>query len=306
MFPSPTNPKFDKFQFHPHRSSPKPVIIASLERHVARYTSRNLTYDSDALIAFGAILTEFHFNGIDFLYGIPFRLQRNKTESAKHIDDDNHLISYGLCWTHRVENSYTDNPPRRRQEIPSWSWAGWTGRISWLPQAIDFFRPSPVEDTEFEYKCELTGRLYSLSTLGSKSESSQSTHYATAKLLHVKAKALQLRFESSQPVLAGAGNESPSSSPTLHFIHPIQPDEQFCLQLTRQRGALDEDLNRNLSSKVWLGIILGQGSQTRTNYILVVGKIHPEDGFLERIGIVQVSEVWLATQNRHIIQFWLG
>lgn len=73
---------------------------------------------------------------------------------------------------------------------------------------------------------------------------------------------------------------SHSSLPTFYFIHRIQPDAQFCLQFTRQLGASNEDgFNRNLTTKIWLRIILGHGRQTRNNYILYCGKATPRRRF---------------------------
>ncbi|RDL41475.1 uncharacterized protein BP5553_01454 [Venustampulla echinocandica] len=72
-----------------------------------QYSGRDLSHDSDAIEAFGAILQKFRQkSGSEIFYGIPIA-----------------IMPWALMWQ---EESYCN---RRRQEFPSWSWAGWQGPL---------------------------------------------------------------------------------------------------------------------------------------------------------------------------------
>jgi len=93
--------------------------------YVKGYNSRNLTFESDALKAFTAILTALSpsFPG-GFLFGVP-----------------EFLFDVGLLWSAR-------RPLKRRKDFPSWSWVGWSGDIEfdfdkvWDPEIMDW-DPTP-------------------------------------------------------------------------------------------------------------------------------------------------------------------
>lgn len=73
------------------------------------YTSRNMTHDSDSLNALLGLLSNFRRQLFPdgFTHGLPLR---------------SHPSS--LAWIH--DRSVT---PRRRAIFPSWSWAGWQGKV---------------------------------------------------------------------------------------------------------------------------------------------------------------------------------
>jgi hypothetical protein len=58
------------------------------------------------------------------------------------------------------------------------------------------------------------------------------------------------------------------------------------LRLSRT-SADDQDWEQRLLTESWPAIILGQ-TATFT-FLLVVGRIHPEDDFYERIGVIQMA-----------------
>lgn len=79
---------------------------------VEDYSTRALSYDEDSLNAFSGILEKLREGNLPsgFLWGIP----RNG-------------FKISLLWNH-VNLLY---PVRRRRGFPSWSWAGWEGKISY-------------------------------------------------------------------------------------------------------------------------------------------------------------------------------
>ena len=95
------------------RLSPWPDIEQYFEL-VNGYNTRNLTFESDALIAFSAITTAMSNSFVGgFLFGIPA-----------------FLFDIGLLWSRA-------SPLTRRNGFPSWSWLGWSGRVG-LPFGYSF------------------------------------------------------------------------------------------------------------------------------------------------------------------------
>lgn len=91
------------------------INLAVYEEIIFEYTSRNLSHEEDITDAFQGVanlLSHHLFNGSPFVFGIPLC-----------------LLDVALLWQ-------SDGPLRRRHRIsqkllmfPSWSWAGWVGRI---------------------------------------------------------------------------------------------------------------------------------------------------------------------------------
>ncbi|KAI1467828.1 HET-domain-containing protein [Daldinia caldariorum] len=99
---------------------------------VGQYTARELSYDSDSLLALGGVLN--HFRNADFrfkhVWGIPWDIKDRNCRVLKP-----QIFTLGLCWSH-IRNCW-DGPkkPRRRTTIlmfPSWAWAGWAGQVRYL------------------------------------------------------------------------------------------------------------------------------------------------------------------------------
>lgn len=88
-------------------------------RLVRDYTGRNMKFESDSLNAFAAFTTEFKRAGRLLTWGLPI------SSSALH-----------LLWEHEPWDFRDIN---RRDEFPSWSWAGWSGTA-----AMNFSLDDPV------------------------------------------------------------------------------------------------------------------------------------------------------------------
>jgi hypothetical protein len=97
--------------------------------YIAEFSKRDLTYPSDALNALQGIFNLFQ-NGkrpVYHLLGVPILppwAALNAHTLHKPVDrspEENFLI--GLSWYHR-------KPCNRRQDFPTWSWAGWEGELS--------------------------------------------------------------------------------------------------------------------------------------------------------------------------------
>lgn len=92
------------------------------------YSMRSLTFDEDSLNAFTGItrsLEKSRMPPVRNICGIPFLHPRDvATPSCNYIQ----MLLAGLSWRHKPTHG---SVPRRRQEFPSWSWAGWAGPVIW-------------------------------------------------------------------------------------------------------------------------------------------------------------------------------
>jgi hypothetical protein len=93
------------------------------------FTSRDLSWDSDALNAFAGIMRHLQTSKypIKQVLGIPYLLPSISPNGVTHLD----CIVAALCWRH-IECCWSGRGTvKRRHEFPSWTWAGWAGAISW-------------------------------------------------------------------------------------------------------------------------------------------------------------------------------
>lgn len=94
------------------------------------YSERSLTYDKDALNAFAGIARYLHSTEppVSHLFGIPYM------SGPRYRDQAETYFTYCLSWFHQGGQI----PPRRRDHFPSWSWAGWEGRMRWMHGKISY------------------------------------------------------------------------------------------------------------------------------------------------------------------------
>lgn len=90
------------------------------EAMLATYTARRMSFEGDSLNAFLGMITALEQNLFDkgeFVHGLPLR-----------------AYPTSLGWTHD-----RNIVPKRREQFPSWSWAGWEGAASFLTLVLDSF-----------------------------------------------------------------------------------------------------------------------------------------------------------------------
>jgi hypothetical protein len=100
--------------------------IRRCQYQIQQYTKTELTNKDDVLNAFAGI-ARFYAKStakIASLAGIPIPFPIAKLSDIKREGLDH--LSYALAWTHCIHNS---PKPQRRKGFPSWSWAGWFGKI---------------------------------------------------------------------------------------------------------------------------------------------------------------------------------
>ncbi|KAI0407009.1 heterokaryon incompatibility protein-domain-containing protein [Xylaria palmicola] len=99
-----------------------------------QYSYRQLSFDDDSLNAFGGIIRKLETVDeypVRHIWGIPF-LHPADYPSEQSLDFLGFIMT-GLSWRHTPST----RPPRRRKNLPSWTWAGWEGAISWPKAAAE-------------------------------------------------------------------------------------------------------------------------------------------------------------------------
>lgn len=105
-----------------------PVHSRKLESHISEYSKRNLSHDCDSLNAFAGILRHYELSTEDrdkplsHLWGVPLKPLGYP---------ENGWVSFNLIWYHK-------DIARRRDFLPSWSWSGWGGSVTFGSYALKF------------------------------------------------------------------------------------------------------------------------------------------------------------------------
>ncbi|KAF2111887.1 hypothetical protein BDV96DRAFT_690233 [Lophiotrema nucula] len=113
------------------------VTVSDVRNRLNEYSQRELTYESDALNAIAGVLSAFvtrnvldgHIWGIPVIKGLNYHRPGGNSFRLMPLSDK---IAHGLCWTPNLSAArMTQNPIRRRDGFPSWSWVGWVDCRSW-------------------------------------------------------------------------------------------------------------------------------------------------------------------------------
>ncbi|KAF1828191.1 HET-domain-containing protein [Decorospora gaudefroyi] len=107
--------------------------LRGLAEHIREFSKRHLTHDTDSLLAFQGVVGMYEqtkplylFHGIPMWTGdiagsavgpqVTLALSVSSWYHGSHSDNDNMFVSE-VC--------------RRRTHLPSWTWAGWNGTVTW-------------------------------------------------------------------------------------------------------------------------------------------------------------------------------
>ncbi len=99
--------------------------IARAHTLIRDFTGRSLTFEADSIKAFAGILRKWSAQGppMPHIWGLPFcEFWYQAAGSSPRVMGIGHL-NQSLLWRHH-------GPARRRLGFPSWSWAGWEGRVT--------------------------------------------------------------------------------------------------------------------------------------------------------------------------------
>ncbi|KAK4182787.1 heterokaryon incompatibility protein-domain-containing protein [Podospora australis] len=109
------------------------VVVA--RRVIAEFTKKKLSFDADSLTAVSGVLNVFgqlDDSPVQFCQGLPVMNSTQGFRDRSRDFDASFLES--LCWFHQDPES-----ARRRQHLPSWTWAGWSGAIAWCRLPLEGF-----------------------------------------------------------------------------------------------------------------------------------------------------------------------
>ncbi|TGO34163.1 hypothetical protein BHYA_0209g00010 [Botrytis hyacinthi] len=127
----------------PVRLKTDPFHHTELESHISGYSKRNLSHDCDSLNAFAGILRYYELVSEDcekplsHLWGVPLKL----------LDyPENEWVLFNLIWYH-------EGIAHRRDVLPSWSWSGWGGSVTFGSSALRIqimAANKPLDDSTYE------------------------------------------------------------------------------------------------------------------------------------------------------------
>jgi hypothetical protein len=120
------------YGFPVYREATTRAQLRGLNEHIRAFSKRSLSYDTDALPAFLGILGMYKQNKLLYLlHGIPMWMDDVSG------DETGAQITFALSvtsWYHRASpthHMFVSEPCRRRSHLPSWTWAGWEGPVTW-------------------------------------------------------------------------------------------------------------------------------------------------------------------------------
>ncbi|KAI0429146.1 heterokaryon incompatibility protein-domain-containing protein [Xylaria sp. FL1042] len=215
---------FSLKQLTPIKLGGKAARLSNLLTYIhcaEQYSKRTLSFDHDSLIAFSGIirmLESITTFPVRHIWGIPFfhpdddgladdQLQATyqsfklppfwKSSVLEYNSAPKKLSPYaegvdylaylmlGLCWRH----SPSAKPPRRRTDLPSWSWTGWEGSLTWPKLTKDSdIRSSAWAETAISLGSngsETVPELYHKSTDAHLlAQSNKSLHIRTSSISH--------------------------------------------------------------------------------------------------------------------------
>lgn len=289
-------------------------ILTVFEQHVKNYSARQLTYSSDALAAILSVFQLFSSAVPEFKthYGVPFYSDPFQAPPLAHRTYSLQFAA-GLCWSHGVDESRA--VVGRNPRFPSWSWLGWQGQISnWLPDltnscvlACDSIFQEGVDFGNSDTERDLN-----------------SLRLPAPPKLVIQAKCWSLKFHwgrNKKFLFPQPGSSFLGFAPRETLHDPAGTDHGYYMenpdnplqeaQLEPSRFSIpDQDFHTRLCDETWIGIPLAvnkNGYETPDEiFMLVVGRIRPEDDYLERIGIMMLPESFLYDQTPRRRHLWLG
>jgi hypothetical protein len=111
--------------------------LRALDDHIRAFSARKLSHGGDSLKAFLGIIGMFRHEKLRIYLGIPMWMDDIL------VDLTGAYITFALSvcsWYHRSDDEhhmFISEPCERRMHLPSWTWAGWQGTVSWRAPPSD-------------------------------------------------------------------------------------------------------------------------------------------------------------------------
>ncbi|KAI0454230.1 hypothetical protein F5B21DRAFT_476287 [Xylaria acuta] len=166
-----------------HAKLPLSNTFSRYLSNVEVYSAKRLRYGKDALNAFQGIIQRFskQMPSLGNYLGLSYPCNSEQGTS---------YFVYSLTWRHKAGSR-----PRRRQNYPSWTWAGWEGQVQyeldWGKRSLFYTR---VWDLGFETPDNATGNVIVFKDLAGLSQGNPNF-----TILHITAAAVTLGDIPYQP-----------------------------------------------------------------------------------------------------------
>ncbi|KAL7924683.1 heterokaryon incompatibility domain-containing protein [Trichoderma austrokoningii] len=111
--------------------------LRALDDHIRAFSARNLSHGGDSLKAFLGIIGMFRDKRLRIYLGIPMWMD----DILVDLTGASITFALSVCsWYHRSGDEhqmFIAEPCERRTHLPSWTWAGWQGTVSWRAPPSD-------------------------------------------------------------------------------------------------------------------------------------------------------------------------
>lgn len=249
---------------------------------ISEFRQRELTYQSDSINALSGIFRAFERaeRPMYQVMGVPiFPSLDNYDRIRAKSTSQGFLI--GLTWVSKVLGQ------KRVPEFPSWSWAGWTGRVE---PSLALYRNHEENSNDASVQLETSeGNLLNFPAHQSHLPEFLSQLPRDLKFIHIEAKTFTCIFQPNQP-----RGEFPQTSPLKARLH-ISVNATFFLECTEER---DPSAFQQWSNPL-TGILLGDTSGASL-YVaaLIVQKV---DGYYKRVDCVPFNHLKFESAGEDLL-----
>lgn len=253
-------------------------LSAALERYlrlITNYSSRDLTFEDDSLNAFTGIARHLEKSIYPFfhLWGLPFP----SPSLTPTPSDDRKYLSVALLWAHicNADPDLKEVKASRRPAFPSWSWAGWKGKVIFqrrLSVWLDDF-DCKIQNIHFEFEPGiLAEQNYFL------------RHCRLEEVQICRPRGLHLDVLIVSPTLLSLSNDN---------LHPWQLAGKKATFYLSQQATVNSDDPLSILDKFktqkWTLILIGRkvlSAEPTKTYLIVVEQ---QTSFVSRVGMAVVD-----------------
>lgn len=255
------------------------------------YSNRVLTYEADSLNAILGALNTFVEKSVYHIWGVPFGRETTKPSAATPGLES----GLALFWYHT-------EPCARRAGFPSWSPAGWAGRIAWVLGPPKYMDTLMTADTRAVSVLTAEGIVNDIPSL----TTSQLTGLTNAKpQLVIASKSADLRLIQTSPFSSYRQVQSGSPETSAHgVVVPFDDEHQVVLDVKWDRQPHTTTFIKAALIPTACGIY-----STTKDYVDCIILLQHNDLYFERVGIAwlvnaqhpysgdQADIPWLCDRN---------
>jgi hypothetical protein len=250
---------------------------------IAAFTALKLTHESDIHNAFMGILKAYMRADppIPSYWGVPI-LPLTFESTGDTLNATQGFLS-GLCWQ-------SESPGRRRPGFPSWSWLGWTGKVS--SDSREYIVGANIAyPFDIAVYVSSEGAFVPWQTMWMSTYNPHTIRRDPSHRIFIAAWTIEVRLVHTSFISLESKNVAPG-----FYAYPdgAIPSTSYRLASMSQEAETDAELADGRPQGVYLGILLVRGDQgAEEMFVLIVRKA---GDCYERIGSVQFPTMDLLTQ----------